>query len=202
MSSADILGSSKIAAFVGVRDAQRACAFYGDTLGLRLVSEDAFALVFDANGTTLRVSLVREVVAAPYAVLGWEVDDIVAKGSGRLGAGHSEACGQFAFGADHLHASAAAACGCLDDDRKADFARKPACLGIGADAAVGAWNGRDAQVFDRTFGRDLIAHQADVLGSGTDEVNAVIGKYFGKTRILGEESVAWMHRIGAGDFAG
>jgi len=87
MSSADILGSSKIAAFVGVRDAQRACAFYGDTLGLRLVSEDAFALVFDANGTTLRVSLVREVVAAPYAVLGWEVDDIVAKVKALLAAG-------------------------------------------------------------------------------------------------------------------
>ena len=72
-----ILGSSKIVAFAGVRDAQRAKAFYRDTLGLRMVSEDGFALVFDANGTMLRVSLVREVVAAPYTVLGWEVADIV-----------------------------------------------------------------------------------------------------------------------------
>src|SRR5579864_6745253 len=74
-----ILGSSKIVAFAGVKDADRARAFYRDTLGLRLVSEDGFALAFDANGTMLRVSLVREVVAAPYTVLGWEVDDIVAK---------------------------------------------------------------------------------------------------------------------------
>jgi len=73
-----ILGSSKIVAFAGVKDADRARAFYRDTLGLRLVSEDGFALVFDANGTMLRVALVREVVAAPYTVLGWEVDDIVA----------------------------------------------------------------------------------------------------------------------------
>src|ERR1700692_4727332 len=73
-----ILGSSKIVAFAGVRDADRARAFYGDTLGLRLVSEDGFALVFDANRTMLRVSLVREVVAAPYTVLGWEVDAIIA----------------------------------------------------------------------------------------------------------------------------
>ena len=73
-----ILGSSKIVAFAGVKDADRARAFYRDTLGLRLVSEDGFALVFDANGTMLRVSLVREVAAAPYTVLGWEVSDIAA----------------------------------------------------------------------------------------------------------------------------
>jgi catechol 2,3-dioxygenase-like lactoylglutathione lyase family enzyme len=82
-----ILGSSKIVAFAGVKDAERARTFYRDTLGLRLVSEDGFALVFDANGTTLRVSLVREVVAAPYTVLGWEVDDIVAKAKALMGAG-------------------------------------------------------------------------------------------------------------------
>src|SRR5215469_10285974 len=68
-SQPSILGSSKIVAFAGVRDADRARAFYRDTLGLRLVSEDGFALVFDANGNMLRVSLVREVVAAPYTVL-------------------------------------------------------------------------------------------------------------------------------------
>ena len=82
-----ILGSSKIVAFAGVEDAERARMFYRDTLGLRLVSEDGFALVFDANGTMLRVSLVREVVAAPYTVLGWEVDDIVAKAKALTTAG-------------------------------------------------------------------------------------------------------------------
>ena len=82
-----ILGFSKIVAFAGVRDAERARTFYRDTLGLRLVSEDGFALAFDANGTMLRVSLVREVVAAPYTVLGWEVDDIVAKAKALTAAG-------------------------------------------------------------------------------------------------------------------
>jgi catechol 2,3-dioxygenase-like lactoylglutathione lyase family enzyme len=72
---------------VGVRDAERARTFYRDTLGLRLVSEDGFALTFDANGTMLRVSLVREVVAAPYTVLGWEVDDIAAKAKALMAAG-------------------------------------------------------------------------------------------------------------------
>jgi catechol 2,3-dioxygenase-like lactoylglutathione lyase family enzyme len=82
-----ILGSSKIVAFAGVKDADRARAFYRDTLGLRLVSEDGFALVFDANGTMLRVSLVREVVAAPYTSLGWEVEDILAKAKALTDAG-------------------------------------------------------------------------------------------------------------------
>ena len=60
-----------------IRDAAR--AFYRDTLGLALVGEDPFALVFDANGTRLRVSPVKEMTPAPYTVLGWDVEDIVAK---------------------------------------------------------------------------------------------------------------------------
>ena len=52
--------------------------FYRDVLGLRLVSEDEFALAFDARGTMLRVSIVKEVVPAGYTVLGWQVSDIVA----------------------------------------------------------------------------------------------------------------------------
>jgi catechol 2,3-dioxygenase-like lactoylglutathione lyase family enzyme len=87
MGQTSILGSSKIVAFAGVKDAERARTFYRDTLGLRLVSEDGFALTFDANGTMLRVSLVREVVAAPYTVLGWEVDDIAAKAKALMTAG-------------------------------------------------------------------------------------------------------------------
>lgn len=73
-----MLGSEKISAFVGASDAARAKVFYRDTLGLRLVSEDKFALVFDANGTNLRVSMAGQVTPAKYTVLGWEVSDVVA----------------------------------------------------------------------------------------------------------------------------
>jgi catechol 2,3-dioxygenase-like lactoylglutathione lyase family enzyme len=73
------LHSQKIMAFVGVRDPDRAKAFYRDTLGLQLVTEQLpFALVFDAHGIMLRVSIVPKVTAAPYTVLGWEVPDIAA----------------------------------------------------------------------------------------------------------------------------
>jgi catechol 2,3-dioxygenase-like lactoylglutathione lyase family enzyme len=71
-----VLGSGKLVAFVTVSNATRARAFYRDVLGLRLVSEDNFALVFDANGTMLRVAIASRVTAAPYTVLGWEIGDI------------------------------------------------------------------------------------------------------------------------------
>jgi catechol 2,3-dioxygenase-like lactoylglutathione lyase family enzyme len=70
------LGSRKLIAFVATLDPARAKDFYGRVLGLRLTSEDTFALVFDANGTTLRVSVVRELAPAGYTVLGWLVPDV------------------------------------------------------------------------------------------------------------------------------
>jgi len=77
-----VLGGCALAAFVATRDAARAKAFYGDVLGLRLVDEDGFALTFDANGTTLRVSIVEQVTVAPYTVLGWRVPDVGAAAQG------------------------------------------------------------------------------------------------------------------------
>jgi catechol 2,3-dioxygenase-like lactoylglutathione lyase family enzyme len=70
------LGSRKLIAFVATLDPARAKDFYGRVLGLRLTSEDTFALVYDANGTTLRVSVVRELAPAGYTVLGWLVPDV------------------------------------------------------------------------------------------------------------------------------
>jgi len=78
MSANSVLGSYKLIAFVATRDPARAKAFYAGSLGLRLVSEDPFAMVFDAHGTMLRVSNVQELAPAKYTVLGWEVPDIAA----------------------------------------------------------------------------------------------------------------------------
>ena len=73
------LASSSLVAFVGVCDPDRAKRFYRDKLGLRLVSEELpFALVFDVQGTMLRVTVVPEVKPAKFTVLGWKVPDIQA----------------------------------------------------------------------------------------------------------------------------
>jgi catechol 2,3-dioxygenase-like lactoylglutathione lyase family enzyme len=77
MAQGSILGASKLMAFAAVTDPARARAFYEGVLGLRLVEDEApFALVFDANGTMLRVTPVGEYKPAPFTVLGWEVESI------------------------------------------------------------------------------------------------------------------------------
>jgi catechol 2,3-dioxygenase-like lactoylglutathione lyase family enzyme len=80
-------GPHKLVAFVATAKPARARSFYRDTLGLRLLSEDEFALAFDAHGTMLRVTVVKEVRAADYTVLGWQVPDIVAAAQRLKGAG-------------------------------------------------------------------------------------------------------------------
>ncbi|MBI5288726.1 MAG: VOC family protein [Chloroflexi bacterium] len=73
-----MLGSSNIMAFVATAQPDAARAFYEGILGLRLIEDAPFALVFDAYGTKLRVQKVQTVAPAPYTTLGWVVDDIVA----------------------------------------------------------------------------------------------------------------------------
>lgn len=68
--------SAKLVAFLATKEPAAALRFYRDTLGLRLVEETPFALIFDCSGVTLRISKVGEVVVAPYTVLGWDVADI------------------------------------------------------------------------------------------------------------------------------
>jgi catechol 2,3-dioxygenase-like lactoylglutathione lyase family enzyme len=70
------LGSYDVIAFVATANPSKAKAFYGDVLGLRLLGDDDFALVFDANGTMVRVQIVKECTPAPYTALGWKVPDI------------------------------------------------------------------------------------------------------------------------------
>jgi catechol 2,3-dioxygenase-like lactoylglutathione lyase family enzyme len=73
------LSDQSLIGFVATSDADRAKRFYRDMLGLPLVSDEMpFALVFDAHGTMLRVTIVEKVIPAGYTVLGWQVPDIVA----------------------------------------------------------------------------------------------------------------------------
>jgi catechol 2,3-dioxygenase-like lactoylglutathione lyase family enzyme len=71
-----VLGNSALMAFVATANADEARAFYRDVLGLTLVDEHPFALVFDSSGTTLRIQKVESVAPIPYTALGWRVDDI------------------------------------------------------------------------------------------------------------------------------
>ncbi|QEE27573.1 VOC family protein [Terriglobus albidus] len=71
-----MLGSQPIIAFIPTKDFRKARSFYEQTLGLRFVSDDGFALVFDANGVMLRIAKASEFKPQPFTILGWKVDDI------------------------------------------------------------------------------------------------------------------------------
>lgn len=71
------LSAYNIIGFVNIVDVERAKEFYRDKLGLRLVAEELpFALIFDAKGIMLRLSINKEVTPSHGTVLGWQVPDI------------------------------------------------------------------------------------------------------------------------------
>lgn len=71
-----MLKDAKIMAFVAIQDERQAMDFYEGLLGLKKVSSDGFAVVFDSGGVMLRAALTKEMSAAPYTVLGWQVSGI------------------------------------------------------------------------------------------------------------------------------
>ena len=70
------LNRSNIIAFLATADGRRARTFYQSIVGLRLVDDDPFALVFAANGVMVRIQKVETVAPAAYTALGWTVADI------------------------------------------------------------------------------------------------------------------------------
>jgi catechol 2,3-dioxygenase-like lactoylglutathione lyase family enzyme len=65
--------------FLATTDVAAARVFFEGTLGLRLVADEHFALVFDLGGRMLRIAKAQELTPARHTVLGWKVDDIAAK---------------------------------------------------------------------------------------------------------------------------
>lgn len=70
------LSRCPIVCFAATRQSEQARAFYRDVLGLHLVEENPSALVFDANGTMLRLQKVADLRPAQHTALGWQVADI------------------------------------------------------------------------------------------------------------------------------
>jgi len=73
----NMLADKKLKAFVPTIKPEEAKSFYKDVLGLKLLSQDDYALEFESNGTLLRVTIVQELKPQAFTVLGWNVDDIV-----------------------------------------------------------------------------------------------------------------------------
>ena len=74
-----MLAAGRVTAFVATTRPDVSRAFYENTLKLRFVSDDPFAIVFDSNGIMLRVTKVQVFTPLPFTVLGWTVDDVAAE---------------------------------------------------------------------------------------------------------------------------
>lgn len=73
----------KMIGFIPVTDAARARSFYEGSLGMRLIEDDQFAMVMEANGVMVRlVRMGAEFRPVPYTICGWEVPDIEAAAAG------------------------------------------------------------------------------------------------------------------------
>ena len=70
-----MLGAIDIVAFVPTNDTEKARAFYEGVLGLRVVKDDGFAMVMDANGIMVRVAK-AQFTPVPFTILGWQVPEI------------------------------------------------------------------------------------------------------------------------------
>ena len=70
LSRCDLIG------FIPTTNADRARAFYVDTLKLDFVSDDQFAIVVRANGNDIRIARMDKFTPASFTILGWEVPDI------------------------------------------------------------------------------------------------------------------------------
>jgi catechol 2,3-dioxygenase-like lactoylglutathione lyase family enzyme len=70
-----MLAESDIVAFVPTTDLARSRTFYEGTLGLGFLQDIGIAVVMDAGGTMLRLTLVPELRPAGYTILGWSVRD-------------------------------------------------------------------------------------------------------------------------------
>ena len=104
--------------------------------------------------------------------------------------------------ADDAHAAAAAAGGRLDDHRVADVLRELERLLFALDRAVAAGQNRHARLLHHAARARLVAHQADDLRVGADELDVARLADFREVGALGQEAVAGMDRVGAGDFGG
>jgi hypothetical protein len=74
-------------------------------------------------------------------------------------------------------------------------------VGIADDVGV-AGDGIDPGLVGQLLGGDLVTHRLDRPGLGPDEGDAVLGQLLAEIRVLGQEAVSRVDRLGAGVEAG
>lgn len=71
-----VLSRSAVATFIAAKETEAARDFYENKLGLTVLSEDDWGVMYDANGTTVRLQKGIDFTPHEFTVLGWHVEDI------------------------------------------------------------------------------------------------------------------------------
>ena len=71
--------TAKPVAFVFTSDRAKSKPFYADVLGLTMMADEPFGVVFDlGSGATMRLTDLKDHKPSEHTVMGWEVTDLVA----------------------------------------------------------------------------------------------------------------------------
>lgn len=77
--SRSLLSDTPVMCFVATAKPEEAQKFYAETLGLALIEDHEYSLIFSVNKTlTLRVQKVQELTPQQFTVFGWQVENIEA----------------------------------------------------------------------------------------------------------------------------
>src|SRR5579875_105934 len=153
------------------------------------------------DGLTMPVAQNLNFYVARFFQKFLKIDRIIAKGRSGLGPRHLQRRRKILRAARDFHAAAAAASRCLYKDRKTERAGDSGRVLVTRDRTIGARHAGNSKPERGRLGRDLIAHEPDMLGLGANERDVMISQDFRKSRIFGEESVARMQGLGARDLA-
>ena len=71
-----MLKNSKMVGFVATSRPEISKQFYEEILGLTLIEDTPFSIVFESGNATIRIQKTRQVRSPPNTSLGWEVANI------------------------------------------------------------------------------------------------------------------------------
>ena len=135
--------------------------------------------------------------------LAFQVDGTVAEGRPRLRRSRCQGGRQFDRGRDTTHATTTTTGRCLDEQRKPDGLRgredRLHAIGpIDRDRVERPRHDRDAGRLRRPAGRQLVTQCLDRIGSRSDEDQPGVDRGARERRLLRQEPVAGMDRLGPG----
>src|SRR5262245_3093083 len=160
---------------------RRRGAFLPDLLVSALQGAVALAKM---NGISLAVAKHLDFdMAGPFEIF-FDITGVISECGFSFGARGGKRRRQLAGADDHLHAAASATCRGLDEYRVANLAGNLGRFLVSGHTTIRARHDRNTELPRRAFSLDLVAHQADVLGLGANELHAMLGQYFGKSCIL------------------